>query len=63
MYELRNKYNSTLHFQGKPLRHMVLNAAKAQAEALAKKTGDRVDIYEVKQIWTTQSLEEAINKK
>lgn len=60
MYEVRNNRNEVLS------NDMVLNVAKGRAEEMAeadKKYGfgnGPFSIYRVEQIWTTQTLEEAL---
>lgn len=55
MFEVRNRHNETLY------RNENLQLAKIQAEYLHD--GNKkyhYDVYEVKQVWTTQTLDEAI---
>lgn len=60
MYEVRNMHNQPVRSHGQKVQDMVLNVAKARAEALHKLNGQHYTIYEVKQVWTTQTLDEAL---
>ena len=62
MYEVRNKHNQPVRSHGQKVQDMVLNVAKARAEALHKLNGERYDVWEVRQVWTTQTLDEAIKQ-
>jgi hypothetical protein len=62
MYEVRNRHNVIVSVNGVQVRDQVLNAAKARAEALHIQTGEHYTVYNVQDVWTTQTLEEAIEE-
>lgn len=57
MYEVRNRYGVAVEQSEK------LSVAKMFAEDRKKKTGLNYTIYEVKQVWTTQTLDEAVKEQ
>lgn len=61
MYMIINKHGVLLHKNGITLKDQVLNAAKARAEALHKQTGDHYTVVKIETVWSTQTLDQAIN--
>lgn len=60
MYEIRNKYNVAVKEDGQTVQDGIFNVAKVRAEAFHKEDGQHYGIFKVEQVWTTQTLDEAV---
>lgn len=63
MFEVRNKYNVTVRDRFGEYISENLDELKKKAERLKEATGSNFTIVEVKQVWTTSTLDEAIKSK